>query len=66
VVAGQDFRDAAVADPELPRDVARPDPELGQLDDPDPDVVGQGPAVDEDSAELKSGKLFFLRHKCCG
>ena len=38
--------------PELPADVARPDAELRQLHYPQPHVVGQGPPVDEDSAEL--------------
>ena len=38
--------------PELPADVARPDAELRQLHYPQPHVVGQGPSVDEDSAEL--------------
>ena len=52
VIPSQDFRDAAVTDPELPRDVAGPDAQLGQLDDPDPDVVGQGPPVDKDPSKL--------------
>ena len=38
--------------PELPRDVAGPDAELRQLDDPDPDVVGQRAAVDEHASQL--------------
>ena len=38
--------------PELSGDVAGPDPELGELNDPDPDVVGEGSAIDEHSSEL--------------
>lgn len=52
VVPGQDLGDAAVGHPELPGDVAGSDAQLGQLDDPDPDVVGQGPAVDKHPSQL--------------
>ena len=38
--------------PELSADVAGSDAELGQLHNPQPDVVGQRPPVDEDSPEL--------------
>lgn len=41
-----------MADPELPRYVARTDAELGKLDDPDADVVGERSAVDKNAAEL--------------
>ena len=33
-------------------DVARPDPELGELDDPHADVVRKRPTIDKDSAQL--------------
>ena len=39
-------------DPELPGDVARPDPVVSEFDDPLPDDVGQRSAVDEDAAKL--------------
>lgn len=52
VVAGQDLADAAVRDAQLPADVARPDAELRQLHDPEPNGVGERPAVDEHAAEL--------------
>ena len=39
-------------DSELPGDVAGPDPELGQLNDPDSNVVGQRPTVHEHPAQL--------------
>ena len=38
--------------PELSADVARSDPKLGQLHNPQPDMVGQRPAVDENSPQL--------------
>jgi len=41
-----------VRDPELPGDVAGPDPVVSELDDPLPDDVGKRSAVDEDAAEL--------------
>jgi len=41
-----------VRDPQLSADVTRPDPELRQFDDSDPDRVGKRPAVDEHTAEL--------------
>ena len=44
--------DTAVADPELPGDVARPHSVVRQLDDPLPDDVGQRPPVDEDATQL--------------
>lgn len=53
-----------MADAQLARNVARPDPVVGQLDDPLPDQVGQGPPIDEDSAELVYSTVtcycFFL------
>ncbi|GIY47078.1 hypothetical protein CEXT_750591 [Caerostris extrusa] len=44
--------DAPVGDPELPADVAGPDPLVGQLHYPLPDHVRQGPAVHEHAAQL--------------
>ena len=38
--------------PELSADVARSDTELGQLHNPQPDVVGQRPPVDKNSSQL--------------
>ena len=38
--------------PELPADVARSDTELSQLHNPQSDVVGKRPPVDENSAQL--------------
>ena len=52
VVSCQYFGHTSVRDSELPRDVAGPDSELGQLNDPDPNVVGQRPAVHEHPAQL--------------
>lgn len=52
VVSGQDLGDAAVRHAELARYVARPDAELGQLDDAQPHRVGQRAPVHEHAAEL--------------
>lgn len=52
VVAGQDLADAAVGDTQLPADVTGSNPELGQLHYPEPDGVGERPAVHENTAEL--------------
>jgi hypothetical protein len=41
-----------MADAELPADDAWPDPGRGHLDNLEPDVVGQRPAVDENAAQL--------------
>ena len=38
--------------PQLAADVARPDPELGELHDPQSHVVRKRPAVDKHSAQL--------------
>ena len=48
----EDLADTAVADPELPADDAGPHPGGRHLDDLEADVVGQRPAVDEDSPQL--------------
>jgi len=52
VVARQDLADAAVGDAQLPADVAGSNPELGQLHYPEPDRVGERPAVHEHTAQL--------------
>jgi hypothetical protein len=59
LVSVEDLGDAAVADPELARDDARPDSGRGHLDDLEADVVGQRPAVDEHAAELVDAPLTF-------
>ena len=41
-----------MADPKLSGDVTGPDSQLGQLYDPDPDVVGKGTTVDKHPAQL--------------
>lgn len=60
-----------MADAQLARNVARPDPVVGELDDPLPDQVGQGPPIDEDSAELVYSTVtcycfFGERFSFCG
>jgi len=52
-----------VTDAKLTRNDARPDAGRGHLDDLQPDVVGQGPAVDEDAAELVDAALTFETNK---
>lgn len=52
VVARQNLTDTAVGDAQLPANVTRSNPELGQLDYPEPDGVGERPAVHENTAEL--------------
>ena len=51
-----------MADAKLARNVTRPDPIVGQLDNPLPDQVRQGPPIDEDSTELVYSTVtcFFL------
>ena len=41
-----------MADPQLPADDTGPHPRRGHLDDPQPDLVGQGSPVDKDPAQL--------------
>lgn len=41
-----------MADAKLAGNVTRPDSEPGQLDDPHPGAVGEGPPVDEHAAQL--------------
>ncbi len=57
LVPVQDLADAAVADPELPGDDARPDPRRRHLHNLEPDLVGQGAAVDEETAQLIDSSL---------
>lgn len=52
VVAGEDLADAAVRNLQLTGDVARTDPVLGQLHDPQSDGVGERSTVDEDAPQL--------------
>ena len=46
-----------MTDPQLSGDHTRPHPSRCHLDDLQPDVVGQGPSVDEDSPELVDSAL---------
>ena len=66
LVSVEDLRDATVADAQLPRDDARPDAGGRHLDDLQPDVVGQRPAVDEDAAQLVDAALTFETSKSQG
>lgn len=47
VIARQDFRHAAMADPQLPRNITRPDPQACQFDDLHPRLIRQGPSIDK-------------------
>lgn len=47
VVTGQNLADTTMADSQLPRDVARPDPQLCKLHYSQPDRVRQGSAIHE-------------------
>ena len=51
-------------DAQLAGDVARPDAELGQLDDADADVVGERPAVDEHAAQLVDLAILVQLRVC--
>ena len=57
LVAVEDLGDAAVGDAQLARDDARPHARRRQLDDLQPDVVGQRAAVDEHAAQLVDAAL---------
>lgn len=57
LVPAQDFGHAAVRDPQLSGDDARPDAVVGHLYDLVPDVVGQRSAIDENSSELVHAAL---------
>lgn len=57
LVPAQDFGHAAVGDPELSRDDARPDAVVGHLHDFVSDVVGQRSSIDENSSELVHSAL---------
>lgn len=52
VVSGQDFTDTSMGDPQLAADVTRPDPQLGQFYDPQPDGIGERPPVHKHPSEL--------------
>lgn len=60
VVPGQDFADTTMADPQLPRDVARPDAQLCQLHYSQPDRVRQGSPVHEHATELVHLPVLLL------
>ena len=64
VVPGQDFGDTPVRDTQLAGDVAGPNPQLGQLDDPDPDVVGQRPTVDKHPSKLVDLAILVKLRVC--
>lgn len=66
VVASQDFADTAVGNAELPADVARPDTQLRQFHNPQPDGIGQGSPVDKHPPELvhfPEGRFCKQTHK---
>ena len=48
---------------ELSGDVAWPHSHHGQLDDPPPDVIGKGTAIDEDAAQLVDAGLTCVEEK---
>ena len=52
LVAVEDLGDASVRYPQLPRDDARAHSGRRQFHNLQPDVIGQRPPVDEDSAQL--------------
>ena len=52
-----------MADPELPRDVARPHSVVRQLDDPLPHYVGQGTPVHEHAAQLVHAAVAYKRQR---
>lgn len=60
VVPGQDLADTAMADPQLPRDVARPDTQLGELHYSQPNRVRQRSAVHEHAAQLVHLAVLLL------
>ena len=51
-------------DTQLAGDVAGPNPQLGQLDDPDPDVVGQRPTVDKHPSKLVDLAILVQLRVC--
>ena len=59
----KNLADTAVADPELPADDAGPHPGGRHLDDLQPDVIGKGPAVDENSPQLINPALPWKTNK---
>lgn len=64
LIAAQDFGHAAVGDPELSGDDARPDSVVGHLHNLVPDVVGQRSAVYENSSELVDSALTQRGRHC--
>lgn len=64
LVPAQDLGHAAVRDPELPADDARPDAVVGHLHDLVSDVVGQRSAVYENSSELVHAALTQRGRHC--
>jgi hypothetical protein len=67
VEPGEYLGDAAVADQQLPGDVARSDPHEGELHDAAAHAVRQGSAVDEHAAELVHPSLacrYITRLDC--
>ena len=46
-----------MTDPELAGDDAGPDPGRRHLDDLEPDVIGEGPAIDEHTPQLVDATL---------
>lgn len=60
VVPGQDLADTTMADPQLPRDVARPDAQLCELHYSQPDRVRQRSTVHEHTAQLVHLAVLLL------
>lgn len=59
LVSIEDLGDAAVGDPQLARDDAGPDAGRRHLHDLQPDVVRQGPPVDEHPSQLVHTTLTY-------
>ena len=64
VVAGEDLGHAAVADAELPRYIAGPDAELGELYDPHAHGVRKRSAVHEHPSQLVHFAVLLGHHVC--
>lgn len=60
VVPGQDLADTTMTDPQLPRDVARPDAQLCELHYSQSDSVRQGPPVHEHTPQLVHLAVLLL------
>ncbi len=63
LVAVENLADAAVADPELAGDHAGSDASRCHLDDFQADMIGQRPAIDEDTAKLIDSSLTCERRE---